>query len=184
MDHGLTVAVKVDGDDLLRSPVSEPETALVPARRLAERDPAHQDSSDPSCLDRARHMVKSAPGCPHQDRACRRPTGMARDSSLREPRRHSACGLNDRLPARRLNSPPARPGNMSGRRRCSRAASGRRSGGDAYWNPGSARPARSSASASAGELVSANSEVYGATGASSARRAVAALSGRPRAHRS
>src|SRR5262249_27453376 len=35
---------RIDGDDLRRAPVGEPETVLVPARLLAEGDSLHQDS--------------------------------------------------------------------------------------------------------------------------------------------
>src|SRR5262249_12281633 len=38
----LVVALHIDRDDLRRAPVGEPQTALVPARLLAERDPLHE----------------------------------------------------------------------------------------------------------------------------------------------
>ena len=39
----LALALEIDGDDLVRAPVGEPQPALVPARRLAERETGHQD---------------------------------------------------------------------------------------------------------------------------------------------
>jgi len=42
-DHHLAAAVVVDRDDLARRPVTEPEPALVPARRLHEPQAAQQD---------------------------------------------------------------------------------------------------------------------------------------------
>ena len=38
----LGVALEVDGDDLLRAPVGEPQAPFVPARRLADHEPGHQ----------------------------------------------------------------------------------------------------------------------------------------------
>ena len=40
--NGLTVALEIGGDDRLRSPVGEPQTVVVPARRLAERENGHR----------------------------------------------------------------------------------------------------------------------------------------------
>ena len=39
----LAPAVEIDGDQLLRAPVGQPETAVVPARRLGEREARRQD---------------------------------------------------------------------------------------------------------------------------------------------
>jgi hypothetical protein len=40
-DDDLALTLEIDGDDLLRSPVREPETLIVPAWRLAEGDAGH-----------------------------------------------------------------------------------------------------------------------------------------------
>lgn len=40
--HHLAAALEVDSDDLLRAPVREPETVLVPSRRLADREAGQQ----------------------------------------------------------------------------------------------------------------------------------------------
>src|SRR5215203_2233398 len=41
-DDDFALALEIDGNDLLRAPVREPETLIVPARRLAERDAGQQ----------------------------------------------------------------------------------------------------------------------------------------------
>ena len=43
-DHDLAPAFEIDRDDLLRAPVAEPETVLVPARRLSYREAGLQGS--------------------------------------------------------------------------------------------------------------------------------------------
>ena len=39
----LAVAVQVDGDDLVRPPVGEPQATVVPPRRLGHGEPVEQD---------------------------------------------------------------------------------------------------------------------------------------------
>ena len=48
--HDLGRAVGVDGDDLLCSPIGEPEAALVPTRLLPENDARHEHNW---CLHRS-----------------------------------------------------------------------------------------------------------------------------------
>src|SRR5262249_5780892 len=42
LEDDLAVALEIDGDDLRRAPVGEPEPAFMPARLLAELDVRHQ----------------------------------------------------------------------------------------------------------------------------------------------
>ena len=44
LDDDLTVAIEIDGDDLLRAPVGEPATVIVPPGGLTEREAGHGDS--------------------------------------------------------------------------------------------------------------------------------------------
>ena len=41
-DDDVALALEIDGNDLLRAPVAEPETVIVPPWRLAERETGHQ----------------------------------------------------------------------------------------------------------------------------------------------
>ena len=50
--HDFALAVELDGDDLLRSPVREPQAALVPSRRLTHRDTGEKDP----CVGRWRRV--------------------------------------------------------------------------------------------------------------------------------
>src|SRR5262249_26465292 len=43
LSDDLTIAVEIDRDNLLGSPVREPQTVLVPTRRLADRKTTQQD---------------------------------------------------------------------------------------------------------------------------------------------
>ena len=52
----LAVALEIDGDDLLRAPVGEPQAAVVPARRLADREPGQQNLRSSWC-SRRRHAA-------------------------------------------------------------------------------------------------------------------------------
>ena len=40
----LTLAIEIEGNHLVRAPVREPKTVIVPAWRLGEDETAHQDS--------------------------------------------------------------------------------------------------------------------------------------------
>jgi len=42
-DHDLVLAIQINGDDLVRDPVGNPESTLAPARRLAKHEAGHQD---------------------------------------------------------------------------------------------------------------------------------------------
>jgi len=47
--HHLGAAVGVDGEDLLRAPVGEPQAMVVPARRFAHREPGQQGARCGGC---------------------------------------------------------------------------------------------------------------------------------------
>src|SRR5262249_43590904 len=93
-EHDLVVALHIDRDDLRRAPVGEPQTALVPARLLAERDPLHEHVR----LSHRRLLVlKRIPWLPRWHR----PSAASQEKARKKPGRRPAVPTT----RRHLNPP-------------------------------------------------------------------------------